>query len=668
MKKVINFTTPASFLPLIAVTLSLFYTTMCITWSMKYGRLAYDSVYDDVVYLIDAAGRLDTLQSKSLYSFLTTFWETPPHSPYSTILALISFVLFGLVDWAPYALNAITLFIFLYFLFKQCKNIHFGMSLWLVLLLLSFPLCLQSIVDFRPDFANGLFTALAIFSLANASDSYGDERLFVKQIRISALLFTAALLTKPTFFPHTIALAFVCVVSLLLADRLLKKPLHMGFETLGRKFLLLAKGIWPALIIIIAYGLLTWRHYWDYLRGSTGDGELAHIFAYHGGVLNTISQTLWKGSMSHMLLNVFPCILLVIILTLFFSRKQWSRTYIVTNFVTIGAMLASICILLYGKVDNIYFGATFQILTLFIMIWNINQYYNIRYVRWMIFLFAAVLTIVRIQLPLVPVSIEKTLDSYKASSRNREIVRIVEKNNWLNNTGSSAPSTVFFTFSGPVNARSCQWISIKNNLSLGFTDSLFEPNIDKVFESAKRSDIVVATQVGSSAMYPWLPEAHIQDTLSEMISTDDQFMQISHFPVVNGKMIYVFSKKIPHPENNGFEKNIDYTGFREQEGPYAQWALPVVRWSLGPTSSIIYQSQREQNAVLRLSVRGSMDRTLEIAVNGIVVGAWKISANQFTIIDIPVSLKKNKNTVKFSSSDCLDDSISVLFRCIRFIQ
>lgn len=64
---------------------------MCLHASMILGPLAMDLPYDDVVYAIDGAQRLGVLERNGLGAFLAGLWNEPPHSPFSTLLAVFAF-------------------------------------------------------------------------------------------------------------------------------------------------------------------------------------------------------------------------------------------------------------------------------------------------------------------------------------------------------------------------------------------------------------------------------------------------------------------------------------------------------------------------------------------------------------------------------------------------
>ena len=52
-----------------------------------------DPVFDDVGYMSDGLQRLNILDRAGFHAFCQTFIDSPPHSPWSTSLALISFAL-----------------------------------------------------------------------------------------------------------------------------------------------------------------------------------------------------------------------------------------------------------------------------------------------------------------------------------------------------------------------------------------------------------------------------------------------------------------------------------------------------------------------------------------------------------------------------------------------
>src|SRR5438067_516910 len=80
------------------------FTAILINYSLRHGRLAVGPTDDDAVYFVDALQRLDILH-RGFKPFLHNLIQFPPHSPFATALAMLSFAVFGTHQWAPYAGN-----------------------------------------------------------------------------------------------------------------------------------------------------------------------------------------------------------------------------------------------------------------------------------------------------------------------------------------------------------------------------------------------------------------------------------------------------------------------------------------------------------------------------------------------------------------------------------
>jgi hypothetical protein len=76
-----------------------------LQYSLRRGRLLIYLACDDVVYMLDGLRRLDIVDRSGILAFFLNWRQHPPHAPLSTLLALLSFLLLGVHDWAPYAAN-----------------------------------------------------------------------------------------------------------------------------------------------------------------------------------------------------------------------------------------------------------------------------------------------------------------------------------------------------------------------------------------------------------------------------------------------------------------------------------------------------------------------------------------------------------------------------------
>src|SRR4051794_22929413 len=85
---------------LIYFSVTVVFTLVFVNYSLRHGRLAVGPTDDDCIYLVDGLQRLSLLQQspRALFESLVRY---PPHSPFSSGLAMIAFAIFGSHQWAP---------------------------------------------------------------------------------------------------------------------------------------------------------------------------------------------------------------------------------------------------------------------------------------------------------------------------------------------------------------------------------------------------------------------------------------------------------------------------------------------------------------------------------------------------------------------------------------
>ncbi|MDB6103475.1 MAG: hypothetical protein JWO52_3474 [Gammaproteobacteria bacterium] len=170
--------------------------------------------YDDVGYLADGLFRLQTFYDFGAGGLVSTYRTLPPHSPYSTFMAIVGFALFGYHDWAPYVTNS--LLALGYFLLAD--RLLRGAALWQKAVCFAFistiPFVGMAVHEFRPDHAVALFTAAGVLTLLWGPFVYGSRR---RQIA-AGIWFGLAMLTKPPVFPQTLVIGGAALVLATLSD------------------------------------------------------------------------------------------------------------------------------------------------------------------------------------------------------------------------------------------------------------------------------------------------------------------------------------------------------------------------------------------------------------------------------------------------------------------
>src|SRR6185312_8396318 len=85
--------------PLLWVGISAAFTAIVIQWSLLHGKLAIYPFYDDVSYFMDALERLQEFYAGGWSHLVREIIDRPPHSLFSCLLALGSYMVLGARDW-----------------------------------------------------------------------------------------------------------------------------------------------------------------------------------------------------------------------------------------------------------------------------------------------------------------------------------------------------------------------------------------------------------------------------------------------------------------------------------------------------------------------------------------------------------------------------------------
>ena len=283
--------------------------------SERWGRLVYDLQYDDVSYAVDAVQRLDAFRQGGLPSLAQGLYRSPPHSPLSSLQALAAFDLLGVHDIVLYASNLwllLALAMMVVAATRRASDAVFAIALAFALLS---PPAYALFAEFRPDPALGLATCAMVMAYVGASLS-GRAAL----ARWAGAFLGAALLAKPTFFVHTLVLAFaLCGFSLIASSRAAPASVRR-FALPGRSIAeFLGIGVALALPYFAAGGSETWTYFWANTRGAEApvwnlgaalgwmqlvDAFRPHLFAlprYHLGAAAAVTVLsaaclAWRGA------------------------------------------------------------------------------------------------------------------------------------------------------------------------------------------------------------------------------------------------------------------------------------------------------------------------------------------------------------------------------------
>lgn len=494
-------------LRLAAVLVAVAVAAVHVRDSQRAGRLSQDLTYDDVSYVVDAAGRLQEAAMSGPRGLLLGLWRQPPHSPYSTALAMLGLTAFGFTDAAVYWANALLLVgvtLLLLHLFREEPP-------WLVALLvgvyLTGALAGRTVTEFRPDLALGVCTAAFVFTLLR-----GALRQRPAEVTQAGALLGLALLVKPSFFPHTLALA--CAAGgLLLLFRALGQPLV--------PWRAVVRGAALGLAIAVPHYLLAGRTVLGYLWTNTRGAE-AHLWLFPGSMgfwrvlyhftIDPRSEPFrFAGRDLYLLLAATAAGI-----GLHAVRRQRREVLLLLGLAA--AALASVVIVTAGRMDNDFFASTFQCLLLlagFSALGDLARAVGPGPRAGLVFSVVVAALHVVLTLGNPPRPWSPPPDALPGTSWNDRLVLAVradlEARGLAEDRGRRV--SVFVTAAGAVNAATLLWSCQKLALPADVTDLHRAETEEELARAALAADYVVVPNPARAAVLAWLPPAPLQPAL-----------------------------------------------------------------------------------------------------------------------------------------------------------
>lgn len=191
----------------ILALLALIFTAINVVYSTHYGRLAIPPTYDDIGFISNGFVLLDAGYQHGWGQWLLDLFTKTWHAPVTVLQACLAFAVFGKAVWAPYLLNGLYLIVLLICLRREFFSAPISTFLAIAISILAWPLISYLIVEFRPDIPTNLFLALGTWRLAKRHEEIGQGQY----CRLSSIWeiswpFVAALWLKPSFSPVVIGL------------------------------------------------------------------------------------------------------------------------------------------------------------------------------------------------------------------------------------------------------------------------------------------------------------------------------------------------------------------------------------------------------------------------------------------------------------------------------
>jgi len=228
--------------------LSLCLTLLAIHWSSEQGKLTHDIQYDDVLHFVDGLDLYNVFETEGFIPAVRYVSHDPTLAPLSTLTVAVSFAVFGVKPWAPYAANGVVLLLALWTVWALTARFPLWLRICAVLWFLSVPMAWSALGDFKPNFLSSLLLLVGMLALLEWWLLDAPPSL----LPIAAGCVAFSIIAKPPFFPYVGFTLCFFSVGLLVLRRISAKRSWFPPGTRWQVYLL-AAGV--GLLIVLPYAL-----------------------------------------------------------------------------------------------------------------------------------------------------------------------------------------------------------------------------------------------------------------------------------------------------------------------------------------------------------------------------------------------------------------------------
>ncbi|MGH7264692.1 MAG: hypothetical protein ACREMB_07530, partial [Candidatus Rokuibacteriota bacterium] len=325
----------------------------------------------------------------------------------------------------------------------------------------------------------------------------------------------------------------------------------------------------------------------------------------------------------------------------------------------VGALVLAWLLPTASRYGNPFIGSTFATLLLFVGVLLLRRLFAPGRLGAALGWAAVLLALLAVQMP--PALGTKSDARVVSDNRvERAVYRAI-----LEHAGENG-ATVFVASAANLNADLLQFRARVDQAALTFHGIPLSGDLDEYRGRIATSDYVVAGDKGAFRENPRLPGRALQDTLVAELAGDPGFSRLATVPTADGLSIYVFGRK---PAFGGW---IRARGLGPLEGPFPQAGNRMVRWGLGPATSLTVASAAARAGVIAFSgVAMGTDQVVDVVVNGRSLGRTTFRrGRRFKTVELPVTWREGENRVELryppSASEPTDSPArTVLFKALR---
>lgn len=639
----------------LAFVAALILTAVSLSYSAQYGRLLFEIDYEDVITHVDGLERYRDLSEGGVGEYLRGYVESPPHAPLHSMLATLSFGLFGVNDWAPYLGNVLVAFGYfgavLYFLPRSGSLVAKLLGL---IFAAGFPVAFLSVHDFRPDYPAAVFTVWGVLLLVGWNPLKDPSH----RCWLAGFAFAAALLWKPTVFPYTVAVGGVALAVAIVRSQIPRFGWSRTVLAIIKTWPFFAANVILALPHFVVAGpkLIEYmirnqvgadKASWS-LKGSFQENSLYHFLGYSGEF--QLGQQKW--------------LLLAVVVAAGIAFLANARVRVRLGVWHFGAGCVVTGIAFFGVAinhhDNPYFGLVFQILLVLLGSFVLVQCWGASLLlsKWLgvgarCFVLFAIFIPVVAGSPWPKFRHAAHLGDYEivnyAKTVNRDLFEMLKPQ-----LASADQGNVVVTTYGLVSNHTLQWLADKEAVPMNVTGLPNKPLEDLSWIINQREqhhqvvDFVIATEPGAYGVHDFLPSADTAGAMLDMLQSGSEYSFVGSQPVPGGNQVHVFQRR---PNFGGWTAA---SGLSQRMPAVEERNIPVRQFGYWPAASLTIDSP--DGGEMSFAVRWMpvvAGTGLAVLANGKEVFRSPQDADRefrSELLTLPVQVGENVVELRFSSA------------------
>jgi hypothetical protein len=639
---------------------SAIFTLLILQYSFVHDRLLLPAGYDDVIYLLDGLNRLEIWYGGGLWALALNWLHHPPHSPFSTVVAIAGFAVFGIHDWAPYVLDAVIIFTLLAFLDSMLGGLRLRWKIAAAIIALSTPIAGQSVAEFRPDMMAGLLSAILVVMLLDGP-IIGRRPM---RLLGAGAIWGLCLWVKPSVFPVTLGLGGLALVLGTIRDIWLLRPRRTKAIDIAATWFLV---MLPAVILPLPHYLVEGRAIVHYILANE-IGPQRQMWQLHADwMTHVLYYSLGQGGQA----MLGPCFWIflaeMVIGAGLLVRGSDRRTWATVGCAVIVGIAAYVVPTLNPQKQP-FLATPFDFLMVFGAILMMRELTR-EHLPPTVGLVGSLMVALMVAVSLLCSGFPGAPGLDRASSdvrMTRQTIAGVYAA--IRDHYEAGQKTVWLNLTGPLNTDLLHYMAVKDGLSLLFIGNASAADLGVYRRGYDNSDYVVAADPGVPDLPANLQSNLMLDKTLALIRARRDFELLATIPIGDGLNYYVF-RKIGH-----FHGWTQVTGLAPLEGPYPKDGLPQVRWGLGPATVITLDADSAEDEVLSMQAQSqlakSANQKMTVSLDGRMIAEHPFAVpGNFDSVTVPLHLSGGRHTVTIRYATWVNDPnrrAAVLFTSLQF--